>query len=337
MIREAIASLAEGEVLDGEQAYETFKEIMSGETSESQIAAFITALRIRGESADVISGCARAMREKFVYVDPHADDAIDIVGTGGDGAQTFNISTASAIVAAARGITVAKHGNRNVSSKCGSADVLKALGVNIDIAPAKMEVCLERIGIAFLFAPTLHPAMKYAIGPRREIGIRTIFNILGPLCNPSKTRRGLMGVYSQELLPVMAEAAMQLGAEHLLVVHARDGLDEITTTDKTLVCEIKDGEMSSYEIDPIRFDIPRSKPADLRGGEPDENADIVRKIIAGEQGPRRAIVELNAGAAIYTAGRADSIAGGIELARAAIDSGASAQKLREWVDITDNS
>lgn len=336
MIREAIATLADGEALEGGQAYEAFQEIMSGETSEAQIAAFITALRIRGESAEVISGCARAMREKFVYVDPHAEDAIDIVGTGGDGAHTFNISTASAIVAAARGITVAKHGNRSVSSKCGSADVFKALGVDISIVPAQMELCLARIGIAFLFAPALHPAMKYAIGPRREIGIRTVFNILGPLCNPSKTRCGLMGVYSEELLPVMAEAAMKLGAKHLLVVHARDGLDEITTTDKTLVCEIKDGAMERYELDPIEFDIARSKTEQIRGGEPEENADIVRKVLSGEQGPRRDIVELNAGAAIYTAGRAESIAGGIELAKAAIESGAAMDKLRDLIDITNN-
>ncbi len=334
MIRETIAALADGIAIDGDQAYATLKEIMSGETSEAQISSFITALRIRGESADVISGCARAMREKFIYVDPHDVAAIDIVGTGGDGSHTFNISTASAIVAAARGITVAKHGNRSVSSKCGSADVLKALGVNIDIGPKEMEVCLDRIGLAFLFAPALHPAMKYAIGPRREIGIRTIFNILGPLCNPANTRLGLLGVYSEELLPVMAEASLKLGAEHLLVVHARDGLDEITTTDNTSVCEIKGGEIRCYEIDPLEFDIARATPADLRGGEPAENAEMILKILAGEQGAHSDIVALNAGAAIYTSGRADSIGSGIELARAAIESGDAERKLAELIKLT---
>lgn len=331
MIREAIAKLAAGSAITGEEAYDTFAEIMSGETSDAQISAFITALRLRGESPAVVAACAQAMREKLIAVDPHSEQAVDIVGTGGDGSHTFNISTTAALVTAACGITVAKHGNRSVSSKCGSADVLAALGVDIGMSPERMSECLRDIGIAFLFAPSLHPAMKYAIGPRREIGIRTIFNILGPLCNPANARRGLMGVYSSEMLDLMAAAALELGAEHLFVVHAEDGLDEITLTGTTRVAEIRAGEIENYELDPAKLGIRLCRPTDLVGGVPEENAGIVRKILGGEQGPRQDIVCLNAAAAIATTDKADSIEEGIQIAREAIASGAAREKLEQLI------
>lgn len=337
MIHESIAALVEGKEISGETAYKTFNDIMSGETTDAQIAAFITALRMHGETPPVIAGCARAMREKLVPVEAHDDKAVDIVGTGGDGAHTFNISTAAAIVCAGCGITVAKHGNRSVSSKCGSADVLNALGIDISIGPAKMAACLDEIGISFLFAPALHPAMKYAIGPRREIGIRTIFNILGPLCNPASARYGLMGVYSKELVPVMAEASLKLGAEHLFVVHAQDGLDEITLTAKTEVSEISEGEVSTYEIDPQKLGLTLCKPEDIVGGSPEVNAGILRSILNGEEGPRRAIVCLNAAAAIVSVGQAELLSEGIKIARESIDSGNATQKLEELIAFTNES
>jgi anthranilate phosphoribosyltransferase len=274
------------------------------------------------------------MREKFVAVDAHDDKAADIVGTGGDGAHTFNISTTAALVTAGCGITVAKHGNRSVSSKCGSADVLNALGINIAIDAETMSACLKEIGVAFLFAPSLHPAMKYGIGPRREIGIRTIFNILGPLCNPAGTNYGLMGVYSSELVGLMASAARDLDARHLFVVHAHDGLDEITITASTEVTEVKNGELSSYEIDPRELGIELCAPAAIVGGEPGENAEITRSILAGEAGPRRDIVCLNAAAAIVSVGKASSLAEGMEIARDSIDSGNATAKLEALIEFT---
>lgn len=331
MIREAIAKLAEGEEIKADEAYSTFLEIMSGETSDAQIAAFITALRLRGESPEVVAACAQAMREKLVPVDPHSDCVVDVVGTGGDGAHTFNISTAAALVTAACGITVAKHGNRSVSSKCGSADVLAALGVDIGMSPQKMSDCLKDVGIAFLFAPSLHPAMKYAIGPRREIGIRTIFNILGPLCNPAGARRGLMGVYSLDLVDLMAKAALELGAEHLFVVHASDGLDEITLTGNTSVAEVRNGSIEKHEVDPVKLGLQPCNATDLVGGDPETNAQIVTSVLEGEAGPRQDIVCLNAAAAIVSAGRAGRLEDGIEIAREAIASGAARDKLERLV------
>jgi anthranilate phosphoribosyltransferase len=334
MIREAIAALAEGREISGREAYDTFVEIMSGETTDAQIAAFITALRLRGESAELIAGCARAMREKMVMVDAHAEVVADIVGTGGDNAHTFNISTIAAIVTASCGVTVAKHGNRSVSSKCGSADVLSALGIDISIPPERMSACLKEVGIAFLFAPSLHPAMKYAIGPRREIGIRTVFNILGPLCNPAGAQYGLMGVYSPELVGVMAEAAMSLGARHMFVVHASDGLDEISNTGPTAVAEIHDGLIESYELDPRSLGIELCQPTELVGGDPSQNAAIARSVLDGEPGARRDAVCLNAAAAIVASGQAGDLAEGIDLARTAIDSGRAKAKLSQLAAFT---
>jgi anthranilate phosphoribosyltransferase len=334
MIRESIALLAEGQHLGRDAACATMLEIMSGEATPAQVAAYITALRIRGETAEVIAGSAEAMRQKFTAIDAGAPVVADVVGTGGDGAHTFNISTCAAFVAAGAGVVVAKHGNRSVSSKCGSADVLAALGVNLTVGPDVMARALRTTGIAFLFAPALHPAMKHAIGPRREIGIRTIFNILGPISNPANAQYGLVGVYAAALVPVLAEALAALGAQHMFVVHGLDGLDEITTTTGTLVAEIAHGHVRPYEIHPRDVGLAAAQTADLVGGDPAENAAIIRGILAGERGPRRDIVLLNAAAVIYTAGRAHDLKEGVAVAAAALDSGAARQKLAALVELT---
>ncbi|MEM7391237.1 MAG: anthranilate phosphoribosyltransferase, partial [Verrucomicrobiota bacterium] len=313
---------------------ETLKEVMTGEATPAQIASFITAFRIQGETPDVIAGCAAAMREQFTDVEPHSDRAVDTCGTGGDHSNTFNISTASALVTAGAGITVAKHGNKSVSSKSGSADVLEALGVNIGVAPETMSECLKEIRIAFLFAPALHPAMKHAIGPRREIGIRTIFNILGPLSNPARARFGVLGVYDKDLVPVMAEAATALGAEHLFIVHGLDGLDEITTTTNSVIGEVKQGAFSVREISPGDAGLETAKPEYLVGGEPADNAEIIKAVLAGEQGPRRDIVLINAAAAIVAGGQAETLSDGVEKAAESIDSGAAQAKLDALIERT---
>jgi anthranilate phosphoribosyltransferase len=334
MIRESIAALAEGKHLDRAQARATMLEIMSGEATPAQVAAYITALRIRGESAEIIAGSAEAMRQKFTAVEAGAPVVADIVGTGGDGAHTFNISTCAAFVAAGAGVVVAKHGNRSVSSKCGSADVLAALGVNLEIGPDVMARALRDIGVAFLFAPALHPAMKHAIGPRREIGIRTIFNILGPISNPAGAQYGLVGVYAAALVPVLAEALAALGAQHMFVVHGLDGLDEITTTTGTLVAEIQHGHVRQYEIHPRDVGLASAQPADLLGGEPPANAEIIRSLLAGQRGPKRDIVLLNSAAAIYAAGKARDLKDAVVVAAHSIDSGAARQKLEALAKLT---
>ncbi len=336
MIKECIAKLADGEIISGEEAYLTMEMIMAGEATPAQIAAFITALRIRGETPDVIAGCARGMREKCSPVTTKAEKVVDIVGTGGDGSHSFNISTTAAFVAAGAGLTVAKHGNRSVSSKCGAADVLTALGVNIAITPEQMSACLDEVGMAFLFAPAVHPAMKHAIGPRREIGIRTVFNILGPLTNPAAAQYGLLGVYSADLVPVMAQAAVDLDIRHLFVVHGRDGLDEMTTTAATLVHEIKGGSIHIYEFNPEEAGLKRAVPADLKGGNAEENASITRAILNGDKGPRRDIVCLNAGAAMVSAGLVASLKEGAAAAAEVIDSGKAARVLEALVRFTNN-
>jgi len=334
MIKEAIAKLADGRMISEEEARAAMREIMSGDATPTQIAAYITALRIRGETPEIIAGSAAAMREKFTAVETPEDVVVDTCGTGGDGAHTFNISTAAALVTAGAGVTVAKHGNRSVSSKCGSADVLVELGLKIDIPSTVMEQCLKEVGIAFLFAPMLHPAMKYAIGPRREIGIRSIFNILGPLSNPAGAKHGVLGVYDKDLVTTLAQAAATLGAERLFVVHGLDGLDEITTTGPTRIAEVKDGVATTYEIKPEDFGIPRAEKSDLIGGEPPENAEIIRNILAGEKGPKRDIVLLNAAAAIVAGGKAEDFTAGIEIAGQAIDTGAATEKLLRLAEIT---
>ena len=334
MIKEAIAKLAEGQKPTREEAHAAMQEIMSGEATQAQIASYITALRIRGETPEIIAGSAAAMREKFTAVHAPVEIVVDTCGTGGDGAHTFNISTASAFVAAGAGVTVAKHGNRSVSSKCGSADVLAALGVKIDVSAEVMTACLEAIGIAFLFAPSLHPAMKFAIGPRREIGIRSIFNILGPLSNPAGARYGVLGVYDLELACTLAEAAATLGAKRLFVVHGFDGLDEITTTAPTRVADVNEGIVTTYEIKPADFGIPTTTKECLAGGGAAENAEMIRQILSGEKGPRRDIVLMNAAAAIVAGQKAKDLKRGIAAAAHSIDSGAAKQKLEKLAELT---
>ena len=334
MIRESIAKLVDNHPLTHEEAHATLREIMDGEATPAQIAAFITALRIRGESPEVIAGSAKAMREHFTAVHAPQGVIVDTCGTGGDGAHTFNISTAAAFVAAGAGAVVAKHGNRGVSSKSGSADVLEALGVHIAVAPERMEACLRTVGIAFLFAPSLHPAMKHAIGPRREIGIRTIFNILGPLSNPASARHGVLGVYHRDLVLTIARAATALDVQHLFVVHGHDGLDEITTTTKTSIAEVRGGEIDLLELDPRDHGIPLARPADLAGGDPAHNAGLIRALLDGEPGPRREIVCLNAAAALVAGGKAGDFSEGLQKARHAIDSGHAKQKLEALIAAT---
>ncbi len=334
MIREAIARLVEGAVLSREEALAALRDVMKGEATPAQIGAFITALRIRGETPEVIAGCAEAMREQFTPVAAGEGPVVDTCGTGGDGAHTFNISTAAALVAAGAGVRVAKHGNRGVSSPCGSADVLAALGVDLAAPPAVMERCLRDIGIAFLFAPALHPAMKFAIGPRREIGIRTVFNILGPLSNPAGARRGVLGVFSREMVGVMARAAADLGAVHLFVVHGHDGLDEISLTGPTWVAEVRDGSVRTWELAPEDVGLARCDAAALRGGAPDENAAILREVLAGAAGPRRDIVRLNAAAALVAGGRAADLREGLDAAAVSIDTSAAQDKLERLAAAT---
>lgn len=334
-IVEAIRQVTSGANLAVNEARDVFNDIMSGSATDAQIAAFIVALRMKGETADEITAAATVMREKATHV--LASDerhVVDTCGTGGDGAHTFNISTAAAFVAAGAGATVAKHGNRSVSSKCGSADVLEALGVNIGADPAIMKQCLDEIGICFLFAPSLHKAMKFAIGPRKEIGIRTVFNILGPLTNPSMAKRQLLGVFSPELTTTLAEVLKNLGSEAAYVVHGSDGLDEITVSGPTHVAEVANGSVRSYDIAPEDFGVSRSPLAGIAGGTAQENAAIVKAVLSGEKGPRRDIVALNAGFAIAASGVAKDPNEGIAMAQKAIDKGKAMEKLRKLVEMT---
>lgn len=328
MIQKAVQSLIAGKTLSRTEAYAALTDIMSGEATDAQIGAFMAALRIQGETPEVIAGAAQAMRENMVKIPCTDPNAVDIVGTGGDGAHTFNISTTAAFVIAGTGATVAKHGSYGVSSKCGSANVLSELGINIQYTPQRMEACLAEIGIAFLFAPGLHPAMKHVVGPRRELGVWSLFNILGPLCNPAGVKNGIMGVFKPELVPIVADACAQLEMNHQFIVHGNDGLDEFTTTTTTRVTEIRRGKIESYEVQPAGLGLSMATAADLIGGEPAENAAITRAILSGtEQGPKRDIVLLNAAFAILTAGKANSPQDGIKLAAESIDSGAALKKL----------
>jgi anthranilate phosphoribosyltransferase len=333
MIKDAIQALAEGKTLSRDQSYQTLLDVLRGEATPAQIGALIVALRMHGETPEIIAGAAQAMRENMVKIRCDDPNAVDIVGTGGDGAHTFNISTAAAFVTAGAGVTVAKHGSYGVSSKCGAANVLSELGVNLQYSPQKMEECLEKIGIAFLFAPALHPAMKHAVGPRKELGFWSLFNILGPLCNPAGVKNGVLGVFSKELVPVIADACAQLGAQTLFVVRGNDGLDEITTTTTTLVTEIRRGKLETYEVQPAGFGLPSARTADITGGEPVENAKIVRAILAGkEKGPKRDIVLLNAAFAIMAGGKATAPPEGIKLAAESIDSGTALKKLTKLAE-----
>lgn len=327
--RAALIRLTAGESLTREETEELFGQLMDGVVSEILKSALLVALRMKGEAVAEISGAASAMRRRAIPIPHRQEHVVDTCGTGGDGRGTFNISTAAAVAAAAAGAVVAKHGNRSVSSRSGSADVLSALGVKIDIAPEVAGRTLDAVGIAFLFAPLLHPAMREVMPVRRELGMRTIFNVLGPLTNPAGARRQLMGVYSESLVEPIAHVLRDLGAEHALVVHGDDGLDEITTTGVTRVAEVRSGEVVCYTLEPERFGLRRASLAELAGGGPEENAAAMHRVFAGEAGPLADVTVLNAGAALYVSGIAPGIAEGIEQAREVLASGAAARKLEE--------
>ncbi len=334
MIREAIKQVVEGEDLSQAQAQAVMDEVMSGACTDAQIACLLTALRSKGETVAEIAGFAAVMREKATRIDAGEDLFIDVVGTGGDERGTFNVSTAAALVAAAGGARVAKHGNRSVSSTSGAADVLKELGVNIEADTATVERCIAEAGIGFLFAPLLHGAMKHAIGPRREIGIRTVFNILGPLTNPAGAKHQLLGVYASTLTPVMASVLKELGSQHALVVHGHDGADEITIGEETTVAELKGGEINEYVLAPDDFGLSRTPIEKLRVQSPQESARVIREVLQGRTGPARDIVLLNAGAALYVADKAEDLQAGIDLASETIDTGRAQETLAKLVDVS---
>ena len=327
MIRETIQKVVDGHDLTERETVDTMNEIMSSEATSAQVASFITALRIKGETIEEITGAARVMREKSTKVHTKHPFVVDTSGTGGDGAHTFNISTTAAFVVAGTGIPVAKHGNRAISSRSGAADVLKALGVNIEIGPEQIGACIDDVGIGFLFTITLHSAMKYAIAPRQEVGIRTIFNALGPLTNPAGAQAQVLGVYALTLTEPLAHVLKNFGAQCAFVVHGRDGLDEITTTTTTQVSELVDGEVNTYTLDPTELGIPTVQPSDLKGGTPEENAEMTLSVLRGEKGPKRDIVLLNAAAAIVAGGKAEDITAGLAVAAESIDSGWALEKL----------
>lgn len=329
MLKSAIQKLVEGKNLTEQEIIYAMNCIMDGNATQAQIGSFITALRIKGETIDEITGCAKVMREKADRIIPEADYCIDTCGTGGDGSNTFNISTAAAFVASAGGATVAKHGNRSVSSRSGSADVLEALGVNITLKPRQVKECVDKVGIGFMFAPTFHKSMKHAAGPRKELGIRTIFNILGPLTNPASAKGQVIGVFDVRLTSQLAGVLVNLGVERAMVVHGMDGLDEITTKDATRISEVKEGKVTGYEITPEMFGFERASSEALLGSDAQSNADIILRIFKGENGPKRDIVLINAAAALYIGKAADSMQEGIGLAGRIVDSGKALRKLEE--------
>ncbi len=334
MIREAISKVVDGFDLTRDEMVSCMNEIMTGEATPAQIAGFLTALRLKGETVEEITGAAIVMREKATKIDLPDETIIDTCGTGGSSTNTFNISTASAFVVSGAGLKVAKHGNRAVSSQCGSADVLKELGVNIDIAPDRIKECIEKIGIGFLFAPLFHGAMKYAIGPRREIGIRTIFNVLGPLTNPAGANCQTLGVYHKDLTEVIAKVLKNLGTKSALVVHGLDSLDEITITGKTKITELKNKKIRTFYIKPQDFGMKKAGLKDIRGGSPGENAGIVKGVLEGKKGPRQDVVVLNAAAALVAASLTSDFKKGIKLARECIESGKAMTKLKKLIEFT---
>jgi anthranilate phosphoribosyltransferase len=330
-IQEGLARLLDGHDLSREEARAVMGEIMSGSATPAQIGGFLIALRLKGETADEIAGCAEAMRAHVLSVCPKRDDLVDTAGTGGDGAGTFNISTAAALVAAAAGAGVAKHGNRAVSSSSGSADVLEALGFDLEQPAERIERSIDELGFGFLFAPSHHPAMRHAAPVRRELAARTVFNVLGPLTNPAGARAQVVGVYAPELVPTIAEVLAQLGSRRAFVVHGAGGVDELSPIGPNLVCEVADGQVRRREIDPLDFGVPRCEPGELAGGSPEENAVTIREIFAGAKGAKRQAVLLNAGGAIAAGGHADDLAEGYEIAAQALDSGAAAERLEQLV------
>jgi anthranilate phosphoribosyltransferase len=335
MIQQALARLLDGHDLSRAEARGVMGSIMSGEATPAQIAGFLIALRAKGETADEIAGCAEAMREHALPVRPRREDLVDTAGTGGDGAKTINISTAAALVAAAAGAGVAKHGNRAVSSSSGSADVLEALGFELELAPDRVARSIDELGFGFLFAPTHHPAMRHAAPVRRELATRTVFNVLGPLTNPAGARAQVVGVYSSELVRTIAEVLARLGARRAFVVHGAGGIDELSPAGPNLVCEVFEGGVHEREVDPeADLGVPRCSVDELRGGSPQENAAAIREVLGGGDGGRRSAILLNAAGAIAAAGHADDLREGLEVAREAVDSGAAAERLEQLVAFT---
>ncbi len=334
MIQTTIAHLLDGHDLTRDEACEAMRTIMRGEATPAQIAGFLVALRAKGETADEIAGCAEAMREHVLRVNPKRDDLVDIVGTGGDGANTYNISTAAALVAAGAGAAIAKHGNRAASSASGAADVLEALGFRLELPPERIERSIDELGFGFLFAQAHHPAMKHAAPVRRELATRTVFNVLGPLTNPAGARALMLGVYSPELTRTLAEALVRLGVERAYVVHGAGGIDELSPCGPNLVCEVENGSVREYELDPLDLGVERCDPAELRGGDPASNAAALRAVLAGQDGGHRSAVILNAAGGIAAAGHAESLREGIVRAREAIDSGEAAARLDELVEFS---
>jgi len=333
VIKEAIQNLVVGQSLTMDEAAAVMVEIMSGEATPAQFGAFVTALRLKGETVEEIAGLAKVMRDKAAPVNV-LGLMVDTCGTGGDAFGTFNISTTAAFIVAGAGLKVAKHGNRAMTSQCGSADVLEALGVKIDLGPEGVQQCLEKAGIGFMFAPVFHPAMKYAAAPRREIGIRTVFNILGPLTNPAGAQAQVIGVSDANFAPKMAQVLQKLGCQHALVTHGEEGLDEISICGETKIWEVKGDSSSSYTITPEEFGFKRASIDDIKGGTADENAKILRNILRGATGPAREVVMLNAAAALVAGDLRPDIAAGVELAREVLDSGAALQKLDDFTRVS---
>ena len=347
MIKNAISKVVLQQDLVEAEMIEVMNQIMGGEATQAQVGAFITALRMKGETIEEITGAARVMRDhatpirvgKALDIDREEinldrETILDTCGTGGSGTKSFNISTTVAFVVSACGVKVAKHGNRSISSACGSADVLEALGVNLNVTPEQVELCINEVGVGFLFAPALHGAMKHAIGPRREIGIRTIFNILGPLTNPAGADRQVLGVYDEKLVEVLAKVLVKLGCQRGFVVHGKDGMDEITLTGPTRVAEINEGQVTLSTIEPEDFGLRRCLLSDLQGGDAEENAAIVRDVLAGSEGPKRDVVLLNAAYALVAAGITENVDAGLQKARNMIDDGLAKAKLEGLVNLT---
>ena len=339
-IKEAIGKIVERHSLTEGEMENVMEEIMTGAATPAQVSSFITALRMKGESVAEITGAARVMRQKATRVEfdpePEGEILVDTCGTGGDGSHTFNISTASALVVAASGLKVAKHGNRSVSSLCGSADVLKALGVNLELTPVQVADSIKQVGIGFLFAPLLHGAMKHAIGPRREIGIRTIFNVLGPLTNPAGANVQLLGVYERSLTKTLAAVLQGLGSRCAMVVHGAGGLDELSLAGTNHIAWLKGDMISELNLKPAEAGLSEAPLTALRGGDPKENADLMRKLLAGEKGPRRDVVLLNSAAVFMTTERVETFRQGVELAAAIIDNGSAQRKLAELIQFSND-
>jgi len=330
-VQEALARLLDGRDLSQSAARDVMGDIMEGKATPAQIGGLLVALRLKGETAAEIAGCAEAMRAHVLAVKPKRADLVDTAGTGGDGAGTFNISTAAALVAAAAGAGVAKHGNRAISSSSGSADVLEALGFELELPAERIERSIDELGFGFLFAPSHHPAMRHAAPVRRELAARTVFNVLGPLTNPAGARAQVVGVYAPELVPTIATVLSRLGARRAFVVHGAGGIDELSPAGRNLVCEVAGGKVRSREIDPRDFGVPRCRPSDLAGGSPEENAGTIREIFAGAKGAKREAVLLNAGGAVAAGGHARDLEEGYRVASEALDSGAAGERLDELI------